>query len=224
MHNKYLDHIVLQLEDIRKPGKVETKDAKVTNFSILSTKPKRKVGSKGKISYQIVDEIRIVGLQNYNIYEKLNPIEINIRDTEIQGKLSRYGNQRYKHRFIIDRLLISSSVVQDTNAIFLICNGLNDARDSLINGKLYKSLGRININETRDWTKIKGESKWIDIIFNDSENPALAKHFAFAFETVNLSDLLNFQLILLDDEVKLIKFAPNEKKIPALTFIIQIIK
>ena len=224
MHNKYLDHIALQLEDIRKPGKVETKDAKVTNFSILSTKPKRKVGSKGKISYQIVDEIRIVGLQNYNIYEKLNPIEINIRDTEIQGKLSRYGNQRYKHRFIIDRLLISSSVVQDTNAIFLICNGLNDARDSLINGKLYKSLGRININETRDWTKIKGESKWIDIIFNDSENPTLAKHFAFAFETVNLSDLLNFQLILLDDEVKLIKFAPNEKKIPALTFIIQIIK
>ena len=224
MHNKYLDHIALQLEDIRKPGKVETKDAKVTNFSILSTKPKRKVGSKGKISYQIVDEIRIVGLQNYNIYEKLNPIEINIRDTEIQGKLSRYGNQRYKHRFIIDRLLISSSVVQDTNAIFLICNGLNDARDSLINGKLYKSLGRININETRDWTKIKGESKWIDIIFNDSENPTLAKHFAFAFETVNLSDLLNFQLILLDDEVKLIKFAPNEKKKPALTFIIQIIK
>ena len=224
MHNKYLDHIALQLEDIRKPGKVETKDAKVTNFSILSTKPKRKVGSKGKISYQIVDEIRIVGLQNYNIYEKLNPIEINIRDTEIQGKLSRYGNQRYKHRFIIDRLLISSSVVQDTNAIFLICDGLNDARDSLINGKLYKSLGRININETRDWTKIKGESKWIDIIFNDSENPTLAKHFAFAFETVNLSDLLNFQLILLDDEVKLIKFAPNEKKIPALTFIIQIIK
>ena len=121
-------------------------------------------------------------------------------------------------------LLISSSVVQDTNVIFLICNGLNDARDSLINGKLYKSLGVINMNEIRDWTKIKGESKWINIIFNDSENPTLAKHFAFAFETVNLSDLLNFQLILLDDEVKLIKFAPNEKKIPALTFIIQIIK
>ena len=48
MHNKYLDHIVLQLEDIRKPGKVETKDAKVTNFSILSTKPKRKSALKEK--------------------------------------------------------------------------------------------------------------------------------------------------------------------------------
>ena len=62
------------------------------------------------MSNQIVDEIRIVGLQNYNVYEKLNPIEINIRVSEIQGKLSRYGTQQYKYCFIIDSLLISSSV------------------------------------------------------------------------------------------------------------------
>ena len=42
VHNKYMDHIVLQLEDIRKPGKIEKKDAKVTNFSILLTNPKKK--------------------------------------------------------------------------------------------------------------------------------------------------------------------------------------
>ena len=73
VHNEYMDQVVLQLEDIRKPGKIETKNAEVTNFSILSTKPKRKVASKGKISYQLVDEIRIIDLQNYNVYEKLNP-------------------------------------------------------------------------------------------------------------------------------------------------------
>ena len=84
LYNKYMDHIVLQLEDIRKPGKIETKDAKVTIFLILTTWPKRKVGSKEKMSYQVADEIRIVGLQNYNIYEKLNPIEINIDNSEIQ--------------------------------------------------------------------------------------------------------------------------------------------
>ena len=86
-----MDHIILQLEDIRKPGKIETKDAKVTNFPILSTKSNRKVGSKRKMSYPPVDEFRIVGLQNYNLDEKLNPIEINIRDSKIQGKLPRYG-------------------------------------------------------------------------------------------------------------------------------------
>ena len=36
-----MDHIVLELQDIRKPGKIETKDAKVTNFSVLSRKPKK---------------------------------------------------------------------------------------------------------------------------------------------------------------------------------------
>ena len=68
LNNKYMDHIVLQLEGIRKPGKIEKKDAKVTNFSILSTKPKRKVGSKRNMSSQLVEEFRTVGLQNYNVF------------------------------------------------------------------------------------------------------------------------------------------------------------
>ena len=115
-------------------------------------------------------------------------------------------------------------VAQDTNLIFLICNELNDARNSLINGKLYKCFGVININKIRDLTKIKGESKWINIIFNNSENPALAKHFVFVFETVNLSNLLTFQLRLLENKAKPIKFPQNETKIPTLTFSVQVIK
>ena len=179
------------------------------------------------MSYQLLDGFRIVGIQNYNLYEKLNSFYINIGVSEIQGKLSRYGTQHYKYRLIIDSLLISPSVVQDKNVIFLICNRLMDARDSLINGKLYKSIGVINVNERKNWTKIKGESKWSNIVFNKSENPTIAKLFAFPFETINLIDLLIFQLSLLDDEAKPIKFAPNEKKkkkIPALTFSIQVIK
>ena len=45
------------------------------------------MGPKEKMSYQLIDEFRIVGLQNYNLDEKLNLIEINIRDSETQGKL-----------------------------------------------------------------------------------------------------------------------------------------
>ena len=40
------------------------------------------------MSYQLADESEIVGLQNYNLDEKLNPTEINIRDSKIQEKLS----------------------------------------------------------------------------------------------------------------------------------------
>ena len=101
-----MDHIVLQLEDIRKPGKIETEEAKVTNFSVLSTKRKRKVGFKRKMTCQLVDEFRTVGLQSYKLDEKLNLTEINISDSKIQGKLLRYGTQRYKLRFIMDSLFI----------------------------------------------------------------------------------------------------------------------
>ena len=71
-----MDHIVLQLEDIRKPEKIETDEAKVTNFSVLSTNLKRKVGFKRKMSCQLVDEFRTIGLQSYNLDEKLNLTEI----------------------------------------------------------------------------------------------------------------------------------------------------
>ena len=57
-------------------------------------------------------------------------------------------------------------------------------------------------------------------MFNHSENPTLAKNFVFAFEITNLNDLLNFELSLLDDEAKPIKFAATEQTIPALTFTI----
>ena len=79
---------------------------------------------------------------------------------------------------------------------------------------------------TREQTEqiLKGKSKWVNIVFNDSENPTLVKHFVFAFETTNLNDLLNFELSLLDNEAKSIKFAATEQKIPALTFTIQVIQ
>ena len=224
VNDTYIDHIALQLEDIKNPGKIETKAAKVTNFLILSTKPKRRISSKEKISYQIIGEIKIVGLLNRSLNEKLNPVKITIHDCEIQSKLSRNGNQRYKYHFIVNSLFISSSIVQEINVIFLISNGLNNVSTSLIKRKIYKSIGVLNVNKITNWTELKGKSNWVNIVFNDWENPTLAKHFAFAFETTNLNDLLNFELSLLDDEAKPIKFPATEQKIPALTFTIQVKK
>ena len=99
-----------------------------------------------------------------------------------------------------------------------------DPRTSLINRKIYKSVGVVNVNKLTNWTELKGKSKCVNIVLNDSEYSTLAKHFAFAFETTNLNDLLNFELSLLDDQAKPIKFAATEQKIPALTFTIQVIQ
>lgn len=110
VEDKYKEQIVLQLEDIRKPGKIATKDSKITNLLILRANKKGTVGAK-EMSHVLADEVKKGGLQNYNIYNKLNPVDISIRDSNLNAFLSRY-NRRYKYRFIISNLLFSSSVTQ----------------------------------------------------------------------------------------------------------------
>ena len=108
------------------------------------------------------------GIQNFELFAKLNPINIQIRNSEINLKFTKYSNKRCKYNFIIANLLLNSSIEQDTHAIFLMCNGLNDAKESLINGKLYRTFGVVDTAKIKDWNKFKGQSKWINIVFKDT--------------------------------------------------------
>ena len=50
---------------------------------------------------RIIDKFKIEGLQNFVNYSKINPINIQINDSEIQNALAFYSS-RYKYRFIAD--------------------------------------------------------------------------------------------------------------------------
>ena len=80
---------------------------------------------------------------------EINPTNIHIIDPEIQNKFLFYAN-RYKYRFIANSLLFSSSIKKDTNLIFITRNGLNDAKNILINGKLYQGIEATFISEIED--------------------------------------------------------------------------
>ena len=105
---------------------------------------------------KIVDEIKIEDFQNFEQYMKINPINIRIIDPEIQTKFMFYS-KKYKYRFIANSLLFSSSIKEDTKIIFITTNGLNDAKDILINGKIFQGIGVIYISEIENWDKIKKE-------------------------------------------------------------------
>ena len=45
--------------------------------------------------------------------------------------------------------------------IFIICNGLNDAKETLINGNQIKALDVANFNQIKGWNKLKGKKKWV---------------------------------------------------------------
>ena len=95
---------------------------------------------------KIIDELKIEGLQNFNQYLKINPIAIQIVESEIQNKLLFYS-KNYKYRFIANSLLFSSSIQKDTNVIFIVTNGLNDAKEILINRKLFQGIAVIYISK-----------------------------------------------------------------------------
>ena len=166
---------------------------------------------------RIIDEFRIEGLQNFNQYTNINPISIAITESEIQSKLSFYS-KKYQYRFIVNNLLFSSSIQKDTNVIFIATNRLNDAKEALINGKMLQLIGVMNLSQIICWDNIKKTSHWAKAVFIDSDYPKGAQHFAFAFETTDLHNLLNFEYSLLEDEGKLVKFEEGEDKIPAINF------
>ena len=216
------ENITLQLENILKPEKIETVDSKITKFPNLSIKKQNTYNRKRKMQRKIIDEFKIEVLQNFNQYLKINPIAIQIVESEIQNKLLFYS-KNYKYRFIANSLLFSSSIQKDTNVIFIVTNGLNDTKEILINSKLFQGIAVIYISKIDRWENIKKTSHWTNVVFSDSEYPVAAKHFPFGFETTDLHNLLNFEYSLLDDQGNLIEFQKNEDKIPALKFTIQVV-
>ena len=113
LEKKHKEKVVLQLKDIRSKQKIDVKDKKRTNFSILSTTQKNRVGVKRKMTSKIINEIKIGGMQSFEKYDKLNPVEVSVKDSEVNTFLSRF--KRYKYRLIINNLLLSSSLTKDTN-------------------------------------------------------------------------------------------------------------
>ena len=151
------ENITLQLENIKKKKKNEMVDSKITFWfyqlknkihTIENKKCKKKKKKKKKI-----DDFKIEDLQNFNQYLKINPIAIQIVESEIQNKLLFYS-KNYKYRFIANSLLFSSSIQKDTNVIFIGTNGLNDAKEILINGKLFQGIAAIYISKIDGWKKI----------------------------------------------------------------------
>ena len=101
---------------------------------------------------------------------------------------------------------------------------MNEARDILINGKVYKAIGCIFTNEIERWDKIKKTtSNWVSCKLTNSRYPPAAKHLSFIFDTTSLSSLLSFSLNSIDQNGKEISFLTNEQKVPALNYKIQII-
>ena len=209
--------LTLQLEDLLKPKTIATTDSKMSNITIL------KVGEIPK--KRIVETFFIQGIQKFDQFKKLNPLNIEVIDSEIKDKISLYArsNYRYTFRFIANSLLFSSNLAEETNAIFIVTNSLLEAQTIFINDKNFQGLGAIYTSEIENWDDIKRVSTWTSVKLTDSAIPIAAKHFSLGFESHNFHSLLNFQYSLLNDKGEIIKFRDGETKVPTINFSIQIL-
>ena len=66
-------------------------------------------------------------MQSFNQFSKTNPINVEITEPLIVNDLLFFA-KKYKHRFIANSLLFSSSIQKDANVNFVTTNGLNDAK------------------------------------------------------------------------------------------------
>ena len=167
---------------------------------------------------EIIDTIKILGLQvvtkNY-----LNPINISLNSNNVIQQLTKCN--KYKYRFVLESFLFSSYFENETDVIFLTCNGLNK---ELINSKIEKFLGVTYLPKIVNWELAKGQTKGSQAIFVDSEYHTKPSHLAFAFITRNITDLISFTVTLLDGNRKKLTFPSNEKKNPTIGFRIEIVR
>ena len=137
------------------------------------------VGQKRAINEQIIDSIEILGIQNSD-YNFLNPIYISITSNSLIQKLTKY--RKYRYRFVLQSLLFSSNIENDTDAIFRTCDGLNNANTALVDLDFKNILGICYLNQIKDWVLIKSQSKRSQAVFTDSDEISNSPHIAIALQ------------------------------------------
>ena len=187
---------------------------------MLRAKEKKTIGQKRPFNREIIETVKIFGIQNSE-YNFLNPIYISITSDHIKQKLTNF--RKYRYRFVLESILFSSNIENETDVIFVTCVGLSNVNSTLINKNLRDTLCVCYLHEIKDWNIIKDQSKRSQAKFTDSEELTHSSHIAFAFTTKDFSDLLNFSITLLDSSGNNINFPKTEKKIRVVNFIIQII-
>ena len=207
-------------------SKVHTKKSfnvvcnKVFNFGMLRTKGKKAIGQKRPSNQEIIETVKIFAIQNSE-YNFLNPIYISITSDHIKQKLTNF--RKYRYRFVLESILFSSNIENETDVIVVTCDSLSNVNTALINKNLRDTLSVCHLHKKKGWNIIKGQSKRSQAKVTDSKELTLSSHIAFAFTTKIFSDLLNFTITLVDSDGNNIRFPKSETKIPIVNFIIQII-
>ena len=92
--NLLLDELAFQLQSTLGNKTINLRKRDIGNFNILII-PKKSIDQKRKIDEIIVDTLFIKGLQSYDKYTTLNPLDIEFRSDYSNQKLDDYRRHKY---------------------------------------------------------------------------------------------------------------------------------
>ena len=105
-------------------------------------------------------------------------------------------------KFTLEGLFFSSAIENIREKIFVTTNGLIYVKFSLINGKLYQTIGEISLNEIKNWNEIKKSPRWVNVNSQAQSDNRDSKHFSENFIPKNIGDMLYCMLKIIDGENK----------------------
>ena len=96
-------------------------------------------------------------------------MKIELNDDRIINILKKHKSAKY--RLTPLGFLFLVSVKNDTEQIFITYKELNDGKKSLINCKIYRLIGIIDLNKINNWKEgKKGQSIWINITLEEQKD------------------------------------------------------
>ena len=123
--NTFLEEITLQLSPTFGNKQIKLKKNDINNFAILIAPKQEEVGQKRKMT-EVVDTLLIKGLQNYDKYTTLNPLELNFRSNYLNEKLEDYRG--YTYMLTLKNILFSPRFTNEKQNIFITCHNSNSAK------------------------------------------------------------------------------------------------
>ena len=117
---------------------------------------------KRKMKALIIDTLVVRGMQGFNQYNILNPINIDIGTSDhFRRFFKKYPTKNFTYRFRLMSITISSSIISIEKEILLTCTGLNDCKHS--NRYEDKVLAIIHLESISNWEQLDKTSSWVNI-------------------------------------------------------------
>ena len=76
-------------------------------------------------------------------------------------------------------ILFPASIKNNTEHVFITSRELNDVKKGLVNSKIYKLLGIIDLKKKHNWDRIKGWSIWINATLEEQKEKNNSRHLCF---------------------------------------------